>query len=95
MTSVTAMEYVDLDVVVDSTPTGFVARVESDSGGQAEAPFNPPFSPQELEIFLLRLVRPRRMRRIESPQMESVKQFGQSLFDSLFTGELRGCLRAS
>jgi hypothetical protein len=95
VTAVTAMEYVDLDVVVDSTPTGFVARVESDSGGQAEAAFNPPFSPQELEIFLLRLVRPRRMRRIESPQMESVKQFGQSLFDSLFTGELRGCLRAS
>jgi hypothetical protein len=53
VTAVTAMEYVDLDVVVDSTPTGFVARVESDSGGQAEAAFNPPFSPQELEIFLL------------------------------------------
>jgi len=90
------LEYVDLDVVVDSTPTGFLARVESESGGQAEAEFAPPFSPQDLEIFLLRLARPRRItRRIESSQMEAVKQFGQSLFETLFTGELRACLRAS
>jgi CHAT domain-containing protein len=96
MTTLAAMQYADLDVVVESTPTGFVARVESDAGGQAEAEFMPPFSPQELEIFLLRLTRPRRIsRRIESTQMGAVKSFGQSLFDTLFAGELRACLRAS
>lgn len=89
-------KYVNLDVIVDSTATGFVARLESASVGQAQAEFAPPFSPQELELFLLRLARPRRRtRRIESPQMDAVKQFGESLFERLFTGELRACLRTS
>ena len=96
MSSVNVKEYVDLDVFIESTATGFVARLESERGGQAEAPFEPPFTPQELELFLLRLARPRRAtRRVETPQMEAVKQFGDGLFNALFAGELRGCLRTS
>ena len=88
--------YVDLDVFVESTSSGFVARLESDGGGQAEARFEPPFSQDELEVFLLRLAHPRRItRRIETPQMETAKAFGRDLFDALFSGELRACLRAS
>jgi hypothetical protein len=93
---VAAKQYVDLDVVIESTPGGFEVRVESTAGGQAEAPFHPPFSQDELELFVLRLTRPRRAtRRVETPQMEAVKRFGEGLFDALFTGELRACLRAS
>ena len=60
MSAIAAKEYVDLDVIIDSEPSGFVVRLESDRGGQAEAPFEPPFTPDELELFLLRLTRPRR-----------------------------------
>ena len=96
MSAIAAKEYVDLDVIIDSEPSGFVVRIESDRGGQAEAPFEPPFTPDELELFLLRLARPRRaIRRVETPQMEAVKQFGQRLFDAVFAGELRACLRTT
>ena len=89
-------EYVDLDVLIESTSSGFIARLESEGGGQAQARFEPPFSQDELEVFLLRLAHPRRItRRIETPQMETAKAFGRDLFEALFAGELRACLRAS
>src|SRR5690242_2202380 len=96
VSAVATKQYVDLDVMIESTAAGFDVRVQSAGGGQAEAPFHPPFSQDELELFVLRLTRPRRAtRRIETPQMEAVKRFGEGLFDALFTGELRACLRAS
>jgi CHAT domain len=96
VSAVATKQYVDLDVAIESSPAGFVVRVESAGGGQAEADFHPPFTQDELELFVLRLTRPRRAtRRIETPQMEAVKRFGEGLFDALFTGELRACLRAS
>jgi CHAT domain len=96
VSAVATKQYVDFDVMIESTAAGFDVRVQSAGGGQAEAPFHPPFSQDELELFVLRLTRPRRAtRRIETPQMEAVKRFGEGLFDALFTGELRACLRAS
>ena len=96
MSAIATKRYVDLDVFIESTPTGYVARLESEGGGQAQAQFEPPFSQDELEIFLIRLTRARRvMRRIDTPQLEAAKAFGHDLFEALFIGELRACLRAS
>jgi len=39
--------------------------------GQAEAPFEPPFAPDELGLLLLQFTRPRRVARwLETPKME-------------------------
>ena len=35
------------------------------------------------------------MRRIESPEMASAKAFGGQLFNGVFAGDVRGCLRSS
>ena len=53
-------------------PTGYRSRIA------AECDFDPPFSQQELEIFVLRVIglgTRRRVRRIEAPEMQTVKAF--------------------
>ena len=90
------MEYLDLDLVVERSGDGYVARVFNSPGGQASASFTLPFSDLELENFLLRVGRSRRtVRRAESPEMAAAKVFGGRLFDAVFAGDVRGCLRSS
>ena len=90
------MKYLDFDLVIEPTANGFTARVFNSPGGQASAEFSAPFSDLEVENFLLRIGRSRHtVRRIESPEMTNAKLFGGRLFDSVFTGDVRGCLRSS
>jgi len=93
---VAGMEYLNFDLLVERAADGYVARVLACPAGQASADFYPPFSDLELENFVLRMGRPRRaVRRRESPEMEMVKQFGGRLFDAVFRGDVRACLRSS
>ncbi|MGQ0570962.1 MAG: CHAT domain-containing protein, partial [Armatimonadota bacterium] len=89
------IRYLDFDLQIQRVESHY--RVEVDSpAGQASATFRLPFSDLELENFLLRVGRTRRAtRRIDSPEVKAAKDFGQSLFDAVFTGELRGVLRSS
>jgi tetratricopeptide (TPR) repeat protein len=90
------MKYFDFDVAIEPAGDGFIARVFNSPVGQAANTFTTPFSTLELENFLLRVGRSRHaVRRIESPEMASAKQFGGRLFDQVFAGEVRGCLRSS
>jgi hypothetical protein len=90
------MKYLDFDVAIEPSGEGYTARVFNSPVGQAAGAFNAPFSELELENFLLRVGRSRHaVRRIESPEMASAKAFGGRLFDSVFAGEVRGCLRSS
>ena len=90
------MKYFDFDLAIEPAGDGFTARVFNSPVGQAAATFCPPFSDLEIENFLLRVGRSRHaVRRIESPEMASAKQFGGRLFDQVFAGEVRGCLRSS
>jgi hypothetical protein len=90
------MKYLDFDVAIEPSGEGYTARVFNSPVGQAAGTFNAPFSELELENFLLRVGRSRHaVRRIESPEMASAKAFGGRLFDSVFAGEVRGCLRSS
>ena len=90
------MKYFDFDVAIEPAGDGFTARVFNSPVGQAAATFGTPFSTLEIENFLLRVGRSRHaVRRIESPEMASAKQFGGRLFDQVFAGEVRGCLRSS
>jgi len=88
--------YLDFDLLIERAEEGYTARVLNSPAGQAAADFCLPFSELELENFLLRVGRARRsVRRLESPEMEAAKSFGGRLFDALFGGDVRGCLRSS
>jgi CHAT domain-containing protein len=90
------LRYIDFDVAIEPAGSGFTARVFNSPVGQAASTFSAPFSDLEIENFLLRVGRSRHaVRRIESPEMVSAKQFGGRLFDQVFAGEVRGCLRSS
>ncbi|MGE5265040.1 MAG: CHAT domain-containing protein [Acidobacteriota bacterium] len=90
------IHYFDFDVSIERTASGYRTRVLSSPAGQAYAEFVPSFTDLELENFLLRVGRTRRgVRRINSPEMESAKNFGGRLFNALFKDEVRGCLRSS
>jgi len=90
------INYLDFDLLIESSPKGSRARVLSSPAGQAAADFRLPFSELEIENFLLRIGRTRRgVRRLESPEMEAAKTFGGRLFEAVFDDEVRGCLRSS
>jgi hypothetical protein len=90
------MKYLDFDLAIEPSGDGFVARVLGSPSGEATADFSAPFSDLEIENFLLRMGRTRgTVRRIESPEMASAKLFGGRLFNSVFAGDVRGCLRSS
>ncbi len=88
--------YLDFDLAIEKHSTGYRARVLNSPAGQASHEFSLPFSPLELENFLLRIGQQRQgMRRIEAPAMAAAKQFGGQLFQALFAGEVKGCLQSS
>ena len=61
----------------------------SGPSGEASGSFTPPFSQLELENLVLKLGRPRGVRRVDSPDMELIRTFGGALFDSVFNGRVR------
>src|SRR5512143_583616 len=90
------IRYFDFDLAIERTASGYRTRVLASPAGQADAEFVLSFTDLELENFFLRVGRTRRgVRRINSPEMESAKNFGGRLFNSLFKDEVRGCLRSS
>lgn len=90
------VKFLDLDLLIERAGDQYRARVIQSPAGQASAEFVLPFTPQDIEILMLRVGRARRgVRRIESPEMQSAKQFGGKLFDAVFAGDVRGALRSS
>jgi outer membrane protein assembly factor BamD (BamD/ComL family) len=89
--------YLDFDLSLEKTGAGsYRARVLASPAGMARAEFTLPFSPIELENFILKVGRTRRgVRRLESPEMEAAKEFGGRLFKSVFTDEVQSVLRQS
>ncbi len=88
--------YLNLDLRIESEQGRYRARVIDSPAGQSQALFDLPFSPLELENFMLRLGRSQRgVRRLESPEMQAAKDFGGRLFNAVFAGDVRACLRSS
>ena len=90
------MEYRDFDLLIERAAQGYRAQLLNSPAGQATADFVLPFSGIELENVLLRLGRPvRTVRRLESTEMSTAKSFGAALFNAVFSGDVRACLRSS
>jgi hypothetical protein len=89
------IDYVNLDVEIERTADGgYRVCVPGSSAGQASAPFQPPFDTPGMEE-LSSTARRARVRRVDSVGLGEVKRRGGVLFESVFTGDVRGCLRAS
>jgi hypothetical protein len=89
-------DYLDFDLKIERTATGYRAQVVNSPGGEATNDFILPFSDLELENFLLRIGRPRRgLRRLESPEMALAKDFGGKLYRAAFGAGVQGCFRSS
>ncbi|CAN5450140.1 MAG: CHAT domain-containing protein [Acidimicrobiia bacterium] len=82
--------YRDFDLAIEDLGQGhYRARVLDAPAGQARVDFDMPFSPLELENFLLKIGRPRTgVRRLESPEAATARAFGERLFNAVFTGEV-------
>ncbi len=94
----TLVNYLDFDLLINRTETGYSVRVlrAPTDADRAVGEFQLPFSDMEIENFLLKIGRPRRItRRLETPQTEEAKRFGGRLFESVFSEEVRVCLRKS
>src|SRR3954451_2996660 len=90
------LNYLDFDLIITGTKRRYLARVVESPAGQATAEFRLPFTDLAVENFLLRVGRPRRgVRRLDSPEMQAAKGFGERLFKAVFTGEVLASLRGS
>lgn len=96
-TPMSTRTYLDFDLQIDElNPSTFRARVLNSPAGQAEATFAFPFTDQELEIFFLRIGRPRRgVRRLNSPEVNEARSFGNKLYKAVFQDALQACLLRS
>lgn len=91
------MKYEDLDLLLSRAENGFTARVVHSPAGDGQCTeFGPLFSDLEVENFELRIARGKtRTRRVEAGPVADAKRFGAVLFDSVFAGDTRECLRRS
>lgn len=83
-------EYIDFDLVIEANDDGrYFSRVISSPAGEASSGFVFPFSALELENYLLKLGPTRPVvRRIDSPHVHTARQFGSTLYQSVFSGEV-------
>jgi hypothetical protein len=85
------LTYLDFDVLLERAEQDtYRARVvNAPAGHSAPVPFTMPFTPMELENFVLRIGRPRRVvRRVDAPETAAIKTFGGQLYRALFHDDL-------
>jgi hypothetical protein len=87
-----AIAYLDFDLLISRGDGGYRAQVLSSPQGEATADFPAPFSDLELQNFILRLGRPRR---IGSPEMQAARDLGGRLYDAVCSGDVRACWHSS
>lgn len=89
-------EYTDFDVAIEADGEAFVAKVLASPAGQATGRFSLPFSPVELENFVLKVGRTRSgVRKMGSPEGTAAEKFGKQLYEAVFAGEVGICFRRS
>jgi hypothetical protein len=91
------IEYLEFDLQIERTGDSYRAQVLGSPAGNATHTFSLPFSPLELENYLLRLGATRQVTRgaRSTESQTAAKQFGGRLFDTVFDGDVQGCLHSS
>jgi len=85
------LTYLDFDVLIERADQGAyrVRVVNAPAGPTPSSSFTVPFSQLELENFVLKIGRPRRVvRRVDEPETAAIKAFGSQLYRALFHDEL-------
>jgi CHAT domain-containing protein len=87
----------DFDVAIEPLGSSYRTRVVASPAGEAYADFVLPFTNENLEILVLKVIgsvgRVRRdVRRIESQERRLLEAFGGQLFQAAFSGPVRECL---
>jgi len=91
------IHYTDFELSIEKKGgQHYHAKVLRSLCGEPEIDFKLPFSNLELENFILKIGSAHRgIRRINTPEMQAVREFGAKLFESIFTGDVRACLISS
>lgn len=90
------MTYQNLDLLFERSGGHYRVRVLDSPAGQATCDFILPFSDSDLENFFLLFGRSKPVvRRGDSGALQALKNFGGRLFETVFTGEVRGLLQSS
>jgi hypothetical protein len=88
--------YDDFELVIQSSGENYVIQLLGSPAGEGKGDFVLPFTQVELSNFYSRIGQVRRTtRRVDAPDLEAAKRFGDQLFRSVFAGELLGQLRTS
>jgi Tol biopolymer transport system component len=90
-------DFVEYRLRLDPGPTPTSFRVEaSGAGGERSATFELPFNDDQLENFILKVSPTKRaVRRIDSPEMQLARTFGDKLFKALMAGGIGETFRAA
>ena len=90
----------DFDVAIEPLGDGYRARVVASPVGEADADFVLPFTDKDLRILILEVVGSigrarRKVRLIQSEERRLLEDFGDQLFQAVFSGSVRECLGRS
>ena len=93
-------ELLDFDVAIEPLGDGYRARVVSSPAGEAYADFALPFTDDNLTILILRVIGSigrarRKVRQIQSEERRLLEDFGDQLFQAVFSGPVGECLGRS
>jgi hypothetical protein len=92
------MDYIDFHLKIGPrvAENQYAVVTRSPSIGETRGIFTRPLTDEQLELFVLRVGLARRgVRRLHSPEWRAAQDFGQKLFRSLFTDEIRAAYLAS
>ena len=89
------IKYLDFDLLIEDLGGKYRARVINSPTGMALTDFQIPFNSLEIENFLLRLGRTPASRGTASPEAKAARDFGQRLFNAVFTNEIKDRYRES
>ena len=91
-----ALQYLDFELQVDRAGDGFRAEVLRSPVGEAAVSFTLPFTDEGLENLILKIGTSRgRRRSVFSSEVAAARELGSRLFDAVFAGDVRACLRSS
>jgi len=86
------INYQNFDLLIEHSGDAYIARVVASPAGEATITFSLPFSQGDVEQFFVQIGH---SRLIESSQTQKMREFGQQLFETTFTGDVRDRLRES